>query len=310
MKKKKTILITCGGGSGPIFLAKVLNKKYNIILADGSKDNAGPFFGFEFQLIPFGNSPDYSAAIKKIVGKFNVDYIVPGADEELAPICRLALQTNLFIPVIPSLDFINLCLHKKNLMEELDRASISHLLPYKSIQDVEYPAIAKPVFGRGSREVHILKDAKQLDGYLKLYNKKFEEVLVQPYIDGTEYTVSVVVNNLNKIIGIVPKKIISKKGITRAAVTERNSLINNVCKKIVKYFKPKGPFNVQLMIKNGKVCIFEINPRLSTTSVLTDRAFGNEVELFIKYYDKTSISKSSTMKAGVFLYRYEENIFK
>ena len=71
--------------------------------------------------------------------------------------------------------------------------------------------MVKPIYGRGSREMHITKNARELDGYFKLYNKKFNDVVAQPYIGGDEYTVSVIANNLNKIIGIVPKKIILKR---------------------------------------------------------------------------------------------------
>ena len=312
MKKnrKKTILILCAGGSGPIFLARVLAKKYNVVLADGSGDNAAPFLGFKFYVVPFGNHPEYLTVIKKIIQKHKVDYVVSGADEELIPISILAQDMGSFVHIAPSLDFIKLCLNKKQLMIELEQASISNLSLFKKIQDVKYPAIVKPIYGRGSRGVHIVNNTAELKGYFGLYSKKFSDVVVQKHISGVEYTVSVIVNNMNAMIGIVPKKVIYKRGITRAAVTEDNPSIEKICRKIVELWQPRGPFNVQLMLYKNKVYIFEINPRLSTTSVLTDRAFGNEVELFIKYYNKTSINKPPTLKVPVFLYRYEENIFK
>ncbi len=194
-------------------------------------------------------------------------------------------------------------------MRALDNLNISHLLPYPKEAAIKYPAIVKPIFGRGSREVHIINSSGQLRGYLRLYNKKFNNVLIQPYVGGEEYTVSVIVNNFNKIIGIVPKKIILKKGITKAAVAERISLIDVVCKRIVDKLQPEGPFNVQLKVHNGKVFIFEINPRLSTTAVLTDKAFGNEVELYLKYYSKNFLKNLPRKITKTYLYRYEENIF-
>jgi carbamoyl-phosphate synthase large subunit len=195
-------------------------------------------------------------------------------------------------------------------MEKLARAGISELLPYKDIQNIKYPVMAKPVFGRGSRAAHKIENQKQMEGYLNLYGKDFGSVLVQPFVGGDEYTVSVIVNNLNEIIGIVPKKIILKRGITRAAVTEKNQLIENACREIVETLRPAGPFNVQLKLEQGRVFIFEINPRLSTTSVQTNEAFGNEIELYIKYFDSKEIKDPPTMKEGVSLFRYEENFFK
>jgi carbamoyl-phosphate synthase large subunit len=128
-------------------------------------------------------------------------------------------------------------------------------------------------------------------------------------MEGVEYTVSVIVNDTNTILGIVPKRVIEKRGITRAAVAERNLAIERACRKVVSALEPRGLFNVQLKLVEGKVYIFEINPRLSTTVVLTDKAFGNEVELYLDHQGKTHVKGLPRMKKGVSLYRYEENVF-
>lgn len=305
---KKNILITCGGGGGPIYLARELQKFNNVFLVDGGDQNAAPYLGFPFQKIPFGSSPDFAGEMKKLIATLKIDCVVPGADEELLPVAALQRENPSLMAVLPSADFITLCLNKKRLMQELARAGISELLPYTKCENVAYPAIMKPVFGRGSRQVHTVQTPEQLDGYLKLYDKTFDEVLVQPCIEGVEYTVSVIVNNRNALIGIVPKKIIEKKGITRAAVAEQNERITALCTDIVAKYKPGGPFNVQLKMWNDTPYVFEINPRLSTTSVLTSKAFGNEVELYLRYYDQDIITDPPTFKEGVRLFRYDENI--
>jgi carbamoyl-phosphate synthase large subunit len=174
---------------------------------------------------------------------------------------------------------------------------------------VQYPAVVKPISGRGSRGVHIISSKEELGGYLALYKKKFEDVLVQQHIEGEEYTISVIVNDQNEIIGIVPKRAIEKRGITRIAVVEHNALIEKNMRVIVDKLRPCGPFNVQLKLLNNKIYIFEINPRLSTTAVLTDKAFGNEVELCLKYKGKTRVAQPSRLKTGIKLFRYEENVF-
>jgi carbamoyl-phosphate synthase large subunit len=307
--KVKNILFTCAGGSSPIFFARELKKSHGIFLVDGGDQNAAPHLGFPFQKIPFGTDPAFPGVIKALIEKWNIDCVVPGTNKELEPLIQVLKENPSLLMVMPSADFINLCLNKKKLMEELATAGISFLSPYAKKETVHYPAIVKPIYGEGSRQFHIIKTALQLEGYLGLYEKEFNDVLVQPYIEGTEYTISVIVNNLNKIIGVVPKKIIEKRGITRAAVSEQNELIHKLCEDIVTKYNPRGPFNVQLKLWEGKAYIFEINPRLSTTSVLSDKAFGNEVELYLKYYDADEIKDPPELKSGVYLYRYEENIF-
>ncbi|MCD4705147.1 ATP-grasp domain-containing protein [bacterium] len=306
---RKNILVTCGGGSASIYFANKFKKKYNIFLVDASAQSIASQLDFPFSKVPFGNSPEFLKKIDELIKKWKIDCIVPGADEELLPISRYCQKKLYLKAVIPSYNFIELCLNKKQLMKKLKELKISNLPTFIGLQEIKYPAIVKPIYGRGSKEVHLVKNEIELEGYTKLYGKKISDLVIQKNIDGDEYTVSVIVNNLNKLIAVVPKKVILKKGITRTAVIQKNIAINKVCEKIVKLLNPNGPFNVQLKLFKDRIYIFEINPRLSTTSVLTDRAFGNEIELYLKYYDKTNILSLPKLKNNIFLYRYEENFF-
>lgn len=308
-RKKLNVLITCAGGSASLYYAKHLKKQYGIFLADASDKTIARFQGFPFERIPFGNDKRFTSTLHRLVERWKIDVILPGADEELVPVSRYCAQHPEVTAIIPHESFIKLCLNKTRLMQVLDREGISHLLPFKKVSDVRYPAIVKPVYGRGSKGVHRIERASALRGYLALYGKRFSDVLVQPHIEGVEWTVSVIVNNRNQLIGIVPKRIIEKRGITRVAVAEKNQVIERLCKQIVERFKPAGPFNVQLKLLKGTPYVFEINPRLSTSSVLTDVAFGNELDLFVKTRGQDKIARAPKMKSGVYLYRYEENVF-
>jgi len=301
------VLITCAGGAGSLYMAKSLQKKHQVYLADGN-DRVAKRTDLPFQCIPFGSDPSFSTEIRALAEKWDIDYIVPGADEELLPLASLH-EKGVVRCVIPTKEFIEMCLNKKTLMHSLHEHGISSLLPFEDREDIHYPVIVKPIYGRGSREVHRVETADQIDGYQKLYKKKPSDILIQPYIEGTEYTVSVIVNNHNRIIGIVPKRIIEKRGITRAAITEKNVSIEDTCTRIVEQFHPQGPFNAQLVMKENVCFIFEINPRLSTTAVLTERSFGNEIELYIEHNDQKELSNLPTMKENILMLRYEEHYF-
>jgi carbamoyl-phosphate synthase large subunit len=308
MKKKVHLLITCAGGPGPQYQAEKLRKKYHIVLADANPSAVRNLNNLPLATLPFGNDSSYEKTMRALVRKWNITHLLPGADEELLPVARVCADTGV-IAIMPSADFIAHCLNKKALMISLDQKNISHVAPFSSIGAMKYPAIAKPISSRGSRGVHVLQNREQLQGYLHLYGKTFDEILVQPFVAGDEYTVSVIVNNRNELIGIVPKKVLLKRGITKAAVTAHSPAIERVCKQIVKQYYPCGPCNVQLKLWKGAVYVFEINPRLSTTSVLTDKAFGNEVELFARFYD-APVVRPPRMKSGVYLFRYDEHVFR
>lgn len=302
------VLITCAGGAGSLLLAESLQRTQRVYLADANDLNTALSPRFPFRKIPFGSDPAFADALRSLIGEWNIDYVVPGADEELMPFHRLR-EEGLIACVMPRGAFVELCLHKKNLMYALDAEGISHLPSFERAEDVRYPAIAKPVFGRGSRQVHCLEHASHLQGYFALYDQDFSRTVVQPAVGGVEYTVSVVVSNRNVLIGVVPKRILEKRGITRSAVTEKNGIIAAVCQRIVEQFQPCGPFNVQLKLCDGVCSIFEINPRLSTTAVLTAEAFGNEIELYIRSFDQDPISLPPVMEEGVAMHRSEAHHF-
>jgi carbamoyl-phosphate synthase large subunit len=119
---------------------------------------------------------------------------------------------------------------------------------------------------------------------------------VQTYIDGLEFTVSVTVWRDGVVRAVVPKEIICKKGITRLAVTRRNSRIDDVCRAVQNSLYADGPFNVQLRVDKttGIPLIFEINPRYSTTVSLTIAAGVDEIGSLISY----ATGKTETMSFG------------
>ena len=139
---------------------------------------------------------------------------------------------------------------------------------------------------------------------------KPEEILVQEFIDGQEYTVGVLANQLDEILLISSRKVISKKGITTHAVTDRNVEINKLAKEINNAFLPKGPFNIQLFLTNdNELKVFEINPRFSTTSVMNYAAKINEIELYIENEFESKLPAILEPKDGLFLRRNIRNNF-
>lgn len=279
-------------------LVKTLAARYSVFLADASDSVHVQYPDFPFQKIPFGSDPAYGEAVRSLITQWKIDCVFPGSDDELLP-CSKLRDEGLVACVTPSSAFIAACLDKKNLMTVLHEKNISHLPPFTSSDVVTYPAFAKPIRGRGSRGIHKLERPEQLEGYLKLFGTTFEKILVQPFAGGQEYTVSVIVNNKNKLIGIVPKIVLEKRGLTLAAVSERNATIEKTCQRIVAAMNPCGPFNVQMMLDHNECFVFEINPRLSSTAVLTEKAFGNEIDLYIRYFGQEVINDAPQMKEGV-----------
>ena len=84
----------------------------------------------------------------------------------------------------------------------------------------------KPRVGRGSRGIARISNSDALRSYIDSTNYSTNNIIVQPYIEGTEYTVSVIITRDGTVHSVVPKRIIKKDGVTKLAVTENVPSIN------------------------------------------------------------------------------------
>ena len=259
--------------------------------------------------VPKGDNKKFLPAISKIIKTRNIKVVVCVVDKELIKFHKL---NNKILLLQPKRNFSKLCLNKFKLCRKLFKTNINNfdtylLSNYKNT--FHFPIIIKPIYGCGSRGVVKIKNEKQLNNFKKKkINKK--KYIVQKIIKGDEYTVSVILDKSSKDFQIIPKKIIKKKRFTREAITEKNNLINSICKKIIKNFKPGGPFNVQCIANKKNLEIFEINPRLSTSSTLTAASGINEINTLVKkHLNKKFSIKKLKWKSSVKLLRNKKENF-
>ena len=311
MNKKKVLISGVGGSLFP-YLINLLKDKYDLFLIDSNKIIKKIYPKNNVFIVPMVKNNTYEKVVEDIIDQNNIEYYIPLIDEELPKALNIANYNSHLKIISPNKYFVNICLNKYLLMKELSKNKISKVETYKGTDfnpNFKFPIFVKPIVGRGSRGICKIENIMKYKAYFNLENYDAKEIMVQEYLDGEEYSVSVVVNNLNRLIAVVPKRIIFKRGVTQHAVTENNENIKSVCENIVDIFKPCGPFNVQLKIVKGKIKIFEINPRFSTTSILTCEASINEFELCIEAYDKHDISYINDFKENLYLYRRWESLF-
>lgn len=309
---KKTVLISGAGGSLFPYMMKELETKYRLILIDVNSIIKYLYPGYTVVTVPFINDPTYPSVINQLIRQYNVNFYIPLIDEEILPAIEISKTQPGLKLIAPQQTFVSLCLNKFQLMEKLAELQISSVKTWRAtrvLRRIHFPIFLKPITSRGSRGARQIDSMDQYRSYFAFEQYRPNELMIQEYLSGEEYTVSVVVNNLNRLIAIVPKAVIQKKGITLHAVIKKNKAINTTCRTIVEKLKPYGPFNVQLKVCNGVIKIFEINPRFSTTSVLTCEAGVNEFDLCMKFYNKTRVEEIESYREGLFLYRRWENCF-
>ncbi|MDA9602486.1 ATP-grasp domain-containing protein [Flavobacteriaceae bacterium] len=309
MTKNKILISGLGGSLFPYLNEKLVEKGFEILYVDSNEELKFIYPDLKFYTSPIVTNDKYINFILDIIEKNDINYYIPLIDEELL-IAKLIgyIKKDLKV-LLPSKSFIKLCLNKFKLMKKLNELDISKTKSFLDSNfnwEIDPPIFVKPNFGRGSRGIKKVYNKLQFEAY-RQENK--DEILIQPIIEGIEYTVGVLVNNENEILSISPKRIIKKDRVTINAVTENNSIIYGLAKKLTKILKPRGPYNIQLFITSEmQPIIFEINPRFSTTLILSIEAGVNEVELLINNFSNQAPNFNEALE-GVYLYRNWKNNF-
>lgn len=274
------MLTGAGGAALPALIDGLRAKGYRAVAVDADANAAGLYLADRGYRIPFAADPAFPDVLRAICRAENVAALVPLVDEELLPVAQLAEEEHIVL-IAPQKSFTALCLDKYALMQRLAGSGIP-VPPTRLLRDgwdgLRFPLILKPRTGRGSRGVRVVATPGELETHLVSVRPDMETTLIQPRIEGTEYTVSVVVWRDGTVRAVVPKEIIDKRGITRLAVTRRHDAIDRLCRHIQERLRADGPFNVQLRLDlDGTPLPFEINPRFSTTVTLTQAAGVDEL---------------------------------
>jgi carbamoyl-phosphate synthase large subunit len=282
------LLFTGAGGAGTIEVLQALRAKnrYVLVGCDATRASVGFTLVDTAYVIPFGASPEFEPAFRKILERERPDFVIPLVDEEIPIVHRLAAREFPEVRVIaPEIHFCEDTLDKWRMFERLRDLALPVAATWlaSDAAAATYPAIVKPRSGRGSRGLAFLDGPADLAKYLAAASQPADRFIVQERLIGREFTTSVVVTLDDRCLAVVPKEAASKKGITQIGITRAVPAIEELGRNIQEKMRAGGPFNVQLMLcEDGVPRVFEINPRYSTTVALTLAAGIDEVDAVIR----------------------------
>lgn len=163
---------------------------------------------------------------------------------------------------------------------------------------ISYPAIMKPRFGSGSRDVFYITNDIELEQAYKYAIKVNEDFVLEEVVNGEEYGVDGAVINGRLEITLLRKKMITPLPIRQAIanfsltkITENTNLLEKVQSKLKKVIEKLEYENciihADLIIKENEIFIIEIAPRPSghyLHNVFVPYATGIDIaEEYIKF---------------------------
>ena len=138
--------------------------------------------------------------------------------------------------------------------------------------------ILKKRVGNASKGIKIINSEKEKK-HIKI-NKNF---ILQEYLSGNDYTSGVYIDKKNKIYQVILKRNLMN-GCTNECWLVNNK---NISKQIIKIAKKLNfkYINIQFKVKNNKVYVYELNPRISGTTAFQSHVF-NAPENYVRENEK------------------------
>lgn len=229
------------------------------------------------------SNEEYIPSLLNICKEDNIDLLIPTIDTDLLILAKnkekfLNIGTKVFIS---SVEMIAYCRDKRNTAELFEKCG---LLAPKSFGDVReynlgFPAFIKPLDGSSSINAYKVENEEELAEYAE----KIDGYVIQPFIDGIEYTIDIMCGFEGNPIYITPRE----RSAVRSGEVLKTKIVQDVqmieeSKKLIDVFKPCGPITVQLIRnKNQKDYFIEINPRFGGGTPLSMKAGANAAKATI-----------------------------
>ena len=144
-----------------------------------------------------------------------------------------------------------------------------------------YPCFIKPKDGSSSINAFKVNNSEELE----VYAQKIGDYIIQPFIEGTEYTIDIFCDFEGNPVTIIPRERTQvRAGEVLKTRIEMDRTMIDEGKKLVKGFTPCGPMTVQLIRQNGTGINYyiEINPRFGGGAPLSMKAGARSAEEILR----------------------------
>jgi len=310
--RRRTVVVT--GVSGETGLGilnglRQLDPCPRIVGVDYSADSAG-FQNSDVSVqVPGIFEPDYLESLKAIVREYKADALFLGIDGEIeivAPVRPEFEAMGCYVSVSET-PLVAACSDKLATARFLEASGLDFPKTVVVKGDVDdalkafgVPVIVKPRRGNGSKDVELVRTAERL---IEMWPDLDKSFCLQEYIDGPEYTVSVLFDRTSG----VRDYLIMKRELVGGRTMQSHVESHNGISAFVKAFgavvsNALGAINLQLRVaEDGRVLVFEVNPRFSGSTGMRIAAGYNEpARLFQHLVEGTAIAPVNVRPCSIY----------
>ena len=254
--------------------------------------------------------PGYIPFLVSYCMEHDVDALIPTIDTDLLVLSENRKMFHATKVIISAPESIRICRDKRLTGEFFQGIGIKCPLPVDDYRTYKqgFPAFIKPKDGSSSINAYKVNDPEEL----KSFAERVPDYIVQPFIEGTEYTVDAFCDFDGNPIMITPRiRLAVRSGeVLKTKICQDERIIREM-QTIISAFKPCGPITVQLIrdTKTGDDYYIEINPRYGGGAPLSMKAGADSSEAVLKLLmgDKVTYCQEAAEDGAIYS-RFDQSI--
>lgn len=241
----------------------------------------------------------------------SIDLVIPTIDTDLLV---LSENKDRFEEIgtrvlISSPDMISICRDKNKTSAFFESCGLKAPMPVNdwTLYKGEYPAFIKPKDGSSSINAYKVENEDEL----QLYASQIDDYVVQPFVDGKEYTIDIFCDWNGNPLSIVPRERMQvRAGEVLKTRIDLDSKMIEEAKKLCEVFKPCGPITVQLIQDHntGDNYYIEINPRFGGGAPLSMKAGARSADIILKLFFNEEIKEVTKVADGAIYSRFDQSV--
>lgn len=291
--------------------ALVLNKELKIYGADMAGTAPALAYCDYVRKVCGMKEKEYISQLITICTEDKIDLLIPTIDTDLL---ILAENTSKFTKIgtkvlISAPDKILICRDKNYTTDFFEKCGLNapHTFNDYLKYDDFYPCFIKPKDGSSSINAFKVKNREELS----VYSKKIGDYIIQPFIEGTEYTIDIFCDFEGHPISIVPRERMQVRAgeVLKTKICMDVQMIEEATS-ICNHFKPCGPLTVQLIRQNITNIDYyiEINPRFGGGAPLSMKAGAKSAEVILRMLEGETYHCCTDVEDEAIYSRFDQSV--
>jgi carbamoyl-phosphate synthase large subunit len=284
----------------------------DVIVADVNPLSPSVYVADRSYRVPMATDASYVDALLAICEAEHVGLLIPTIDDELTTLSEASDRfagKGVRVTVSPAAA-TRACNDKyetSRLLEARGIAVAPTLLPTNLPSPLPLPLFIKPRTGRGGVGAFAVRTERELD----FFRDYVSDPVLQPFLDGPEFTIDVLSDFDGSPISIVPReRAVIRAGVVDRGRTVRDSLLLALGMECARAIRAVGAINIQCRVVGGVPTVFEINPRFSGGIPLTIAAGADFPRWLVQLARGRRVTPQiGRFQDGLWMSSYETSVF-